>query len=132
MDIKAQRRILIVDNEESVQAALTDLLNKAGYETLATWSGIEALRLLESCQFDVLLVNDYLADLYLSDFLKRVSLLQIPPRVVVMQAGTQKRKKKDFYLYTRLYTRLPSCSTADKTHIERVIHAVGAALERSG
>ena len=126
MDIKAQRRILIVDNEESVQAALTDLLNKAGYETLATWSGIEALRLLESCQFDVLLVNDYLADLYLSDFLRRVSLLQIPPRVVVMQAGTKKRQKKDFYLYTRL----PSCSTADKAHIERVIHAVGVALER--
>ena len=126
MDVKAQRRILIVDNEESIQAALTWLLKSAGYETLATWSGIAALELLQLSKFDVLLVNDYLADLHVDEFLKRVSLLPIPPRVVVMQAGTAKTIKRDFCQYTQL----PSCSTADKTHMERVIQAIGAALEK--
>src|SRR3972149_6742232 len=105
MDVKAQRRILIVDNEESIQAALTWLLKSAGYETLATWSGIAALEMLQLSKLDVLFVHNYLADLHVVDFLKRDTQLPIPPRVVVMQARTAKTIKRGFCQYTQL----PSC-----------------------
>ena len=90
LDVEVRKRILIVDNEDSVRAVFRRLLEEAGYDTATTWSGIKALGLLTSRRFDVVLVDDYLADVYVGDFLERVWRLRTPPRVVVMQAKPKK------------------------------------------
>jgi CheY-like chemotaxis protein len=78
--------VLILNNDEAMQAFLQAALQDAGYNTLTTWSGYQALALLESQSLDVVLTEDYLPDLHIHDFLRRVARLPMRPRIVVTQA----------------------------------------------
>ena len=64
-----KKRVLIVDNNENVLGTLQRVLENTGFDTRTTWSGFEALDLLKTEDFQVLLVDDYLPDLHSSDFL---------------------------------------------------------------
>jgi CheY-like chemotaxis protein len=55
-------KILIVDDDEDVLIELERLLEGEGYCTATAWSGHEALALSETGQFDLLLVDEHLAD----------------------------------------------------------------------
>ena len=81
------QRILIVDNDEQESSKLAATLQHAGYDTITTWSGLEALELLKSQKIDILLVSSYLPDLYIGDFLERLRSLPIKPCSIVMQEG---------------------------------------------
>jgi len=59
-------KILIVDDDEDVLIELERLLEGEGYVTATAWSGQEALALSEKLQFDLLLVDEYLADVELN------------------------------------------------------------------
>jgi CheY-like chemotaxis protein len=80
----AKANVLIVDNDDRILWKFQQLLENAGFNTSATWSGHEALELLRSGVFDVLLVDDYLPDLHSHNFLERVNRLPIQPSIVVM------------------------------------------------
>jgi CheY-like chemotaxis protein len=88
MQCERKKRVLIIDNNESILATFQEVLESAGFDTHTTWSGHEALELLESRDSDVLLVDDYLPDLHASDFLNRVGRLPSRPWIVVTQAST--------------------------------------------
>jgi CheY-like chemotaxis protein len=62
-------------------------LQDAGFDTRTTWSGQEALALLQSSEFDVLLLDSYLPDLHATDFLQRLMRLPLQPWVVVMKGS---------------------------------------------
>ncbi len=79
--------ILIVENDEKESKRLEAVVRGAGYNTITTWSGLEALDLLKSQNIDVLLVSSYLPDLYIGDFLARLRGLPIQPCSIVMQEG---------------------------------------------
>ncbi len=55
-------RVLIVDDDESVLLALEWLLENEGYETTTAWSGAQAVQLLGTCSFDVVLIDAELRD----------------------------------------------------------------------
>jgi len=82
-----KHRILIVDNEEKESKRLEAMARGAGYDTITTWSGLEALDLLKSGKINVLLVSSYLPDLYIGDFLARLHGLPTQPCLIVMQEG---------------------------------------------
>jgi CheY-like chemotaxis protein len=84
MAYEARVNVLIVDNDDRVLSEFQQLLENAGFNTTATWSGHEALGLLRSGVFDVLLVDDYLPDLHSHNFLEQVNRLPIQPSIVVM------------------------------------------------
>ena len=84
METKSRVNVLIVDNDDRILWKFQQLLEDAGFNTTTTWSGHEALGLLRSGVFDVLLVDDYLPDLHSHNFLERVNRLAIQPSVVVM------------------------------------------------
>ena len=81
------RRVLIVDNNEGESRALGAMLQAAGYDSNTTWSGLEALELLKSGDYGILLVSSYLPDLYVWDFFERLSHLPSQPCSIVMQEG---------------------------------------------
>jgi CheY-like chemotaxis protein len=60
-------RILIVDDDENVLMALQHVLEGEGYCTSTAWSGREALGLLGKAEFDLLLIDEHLPDLEVSD-----------------------------------------------------------------
>lgn len=112
-----KNRVLIVDNEDGVRMALEARLQEAGCCPTATWSGVEALSLLKSSPFDVLLVDDYLAHLYVGEFLKQVSELPVQPRVLVMQANPTKKG-------IRFRGTAQVWPIVDKTEIAEVVEVV--------
>lgn len=81
------KRVLIVDNKEEEARTLGGMLQQAGYESMTTWSGLEALELLKSGTYDILLVSSYLPDLYVGDFFDRLNRLPVRPCSIVMQEG---------------------------------------------
>jgi CheY-like chemotaxis protein len=80
-------RVLIVDNNEEESGRLGVILQRAGYDSIATWSGLEALELLKSEEYDILLVSSYLPDVYVGDFFERLNRLPVRPCSIVMQEG---------------------------------------------
>lgn len=81
------QRVLIVDNNEEESGRLGVMLQRAGYDSIATWSGLEALELMKSEAYDILLVSSYLPDVYVGDFFERLKLLPVRPCSIVMQEG---------------------------------------------
>jgi CheY-like chemotaxis protein len=79
------KRVLIVDNNEEESGRLGVMLQRAGYDSIATWSGLEALELMKSEKYDILLVSSYLPDLYVGDFFERLNRLPVQPCSIVMQ-----------------------------------------------
>jgi CheY-like chemotaxis protein len=80
-------RVLVVDNNEEESQVLASILERAGYRPTTTWSGLEALELLTSLEFDIVLASSYLPDLYAGDFFERLNHLPVRPCVIVMQEG---------------------------------------------
>lgn len=88
MEHNAKANVLIVDNDDHVLWRFQQLLEDAGFNTTATWSGHEALGLLRSGVFDVLLVDDYLPDLHSHNFLEQVHRLPVQPSIILMHSNT--------------------------------------------
>jgi CheY-like chemotaxis protein len=80
-------RVLVVDNNDEESQVLASMLEHAGYHPTTTWSGIEALKLLNSREFNIVLVSSYLPDVYVGEFFERFNRLPARPRVIVMQEG---------------------------------------------
>jgi len=120
MESEGRKRVLIVDNNERVLRILEELLENEGFDTRTTWSGHEALELLRSQEFDVLLVDDYLPDLHSGDFLNRIGRLPIQPWVVVMQASTPTASHLQHYIW------LGASAVVRKHHLAEVCKAVGS------
>ena len=98
MQPEGKKRVLVVDNNQPILATFQKVLEGAGFDTYTTWSGREALTLLQSKEFDVLLVDDYLPHLHASDFLNRVGRLAIQPWIVVMQASAPTASQRRHYV----------------------------------
>ena len=96
------------------------MLQDLGFETCITWSGYEALTLLESGRVDLLLVDDYLPDLHFHDLLKRVGRLPIRPWIVVMQAAAPKVDD------VHKYALLGASSVVRKDNVAEVREAVSS------
>ena len=81
-------KILIVDDDEDVLIALERLLEDQGYRTVTAWSGQEALSLLNSQSFDLLLLDRGLPDLDPSEVLQRARAGR-PTTSCIMLRGTE-------------------------------------------
>ncbi len=62
------RRILIVNSDEGFLTRLQVLFEDHDYQTTVAWGGREMLSELQSQQFDVILLGDYLPDVYCEEF----------------------------------------------------------------
>ena len=120
METERRKKILIVENNECVRGTLRSVLGKVGFDTCGTWSGRDALALLGSQEFDVLLVDDYLPDLHSSEFLSRAGKLPVRPWIVVMQASMP--TSNDLLRYASL----GAFSVVRKHHLAEVCKAVSS------
>jgi CheY-like chemotaxis protein len=64
------KHVLIVDNDDRTLHDLEELVRSEGFSIRTTWSGREALALIESQPFDVVLVDNHLPDIYYGEFLQ--------------------------------------------------------------
>ena len=116
-----RRRFLIVDNDEQESNVLVHLFKSLGQEASATWSGRNALDYLASNQLDILMVDQYVADMYVGDLIERVFRLPNHPRVVIMRSGGKCKPIK--------YDKSPGgCRFFEKGQWGKIDHALLAAF----
>jgi len=63
------KHVLIVENDERTLHTLEEVVSSEGFNIRTTWSGREALALIQSQPFDVVLVDSHLPDIYYGEFL---------------------------------------------------------------
>jgi len=85
-----------VSNDEQRSAALRELFEHDGYSISTTWSGRDALAELQSEHFDGVMVDDYVPDLYVGQFIERASQIPFHPRVIVVRAHQSRDEVRHF------------------------------------
>jgi CheY-like chemotaxis protein len=120
LERKGKKTVLIVDNDDDMQKLLRGVLENMAFDTRTTWSGYEALALLESQSVDVLLIDDYIPDLHFEDLLRRVVNLPFRPWIIIMQAAVPNADN------LRRYTLLGVSNVVRKHHLAEVCKAVSA------
>jgi CheY-like chemotaxis protein len=92
-------KILIVDDEQFVRDLLGKVLRRRGHEVTAAGDAHEALRAIESGDFDLLLTDVVMPGMDGFDLLRRVKSTCPSVRVVVLTAYARKQSISDFLLY---------------------------------
>ncbi len=82
----SQKRILIIDDEESFRHMLSIILSKEGYEVETAPNGEEALQKLSSFSFDQVLCDIRMPNMDGMEFLKEVKRLGIETTIIMMSA----------------------------------------------
>ena len=112
------KKILIVDSDESVLIALERVLEEQGYETTTAWELNAALKLMEDSRFDVLLVGDHPPDLNCERLLKLLRRGQLWTPCVVMHSAARHPFSEQYLQY--LGAHGVACKWNDKEVLEEV------------
>ena len=81
----ARKRVLIADCHEEVLITLERMLEDEGFDTRTVWTAKDALHLLASEAFDLVLVNEYLPDAECEDILRALQRKGGRTLCIVMQ-----------------------------------------------
>lgn len=95
MQTARKKRILIADCYVEVLLALEGMLEDAGFDTTTAWTGREALGLIQSQTFDLVLVSKYLPDTECEDILKTLQQTRANIPCIVMQPSTPESAELD-------------------------------------
>jgi len=115
--------VLVVHNDSREAFDLQALLEKnTECNTSSTWSGMEALQLLAAGHFDVLLMDDYVPDLYAGELIERAAALSVPPRILIL-GKTPVSEAMD------RYQKLGLCTVVDRRRPEKLLQALGQAAD---
>ncbi len=91
----ARKKVLIADCHEEVLIVLEHMLEDAGFDTTTAWTAGDALRLLESPSFDLVLLNEYLPDAECEDVLMALQKKRSQVPCIVMQPSALEMAKME-------------------------------------
>ena len=80
-----RKRVLVADCHEDVLIVLERLLEDAGFDTTTVWTAKEAVKLVDSHSFDLVLVNEYLPDAECEEVLSALRKRGVTTPCIVMQ-----------------------------------------------
>ncbi len=95
MQTARRQRILIADCYVEVLLALGRMLEDAGFDATTAWTGREAMGLIQSQTFDLVLVSKYLPDTECEDILKALQQTGASTPCIVMQPCTAESAELD-------------------------------------
>lgn len=81
-----KQNILIVDDHEPSLEAMSEILSRQGYEVRSTSSGKEALKIMQSGPFDVILTDLVMPDVDGMEILEVATKMDSQPRVIMITA----------------------------------------------
>ena len=90
-----RRRILVVDDQESMRTLLKDMLEVIGYEVTVAEGGEEALRLMEAGEFDLVLTDLNMPSMDGTALLRAIKAINAElPVVIITGYGTFHTEKR--------------------------------------
>jgi DNA-binding NtrC family response regulator len=121
-----RKKVLVADCHEEVLIALEKMLEDAGFETTTVWTARDALRLVDSQVFDLVLINEYLPDAECEDLLKALRKRDAQMPCVVMQPSAP-----EITDLTSLRA-LGACDIVCKYAFRQIVEVVSAFLAHKG
>ncbi|MGQ9603881.1 MAG: response regulator [bacterium] len=116
-----KRRILVVDDQDSMRLLLQDMLEEIGYQVSLAEGGIQALRMLEESQFDLVLSDLNMPEIDGEALLKEIKTRHPSlPVVIITGYGTFHTEKRLMREGADGYISKP-CTLAK---IERVLSSI--------
>jgi two-component system, OmpR family, response regulator len=110
---KSVKKALVVDDTKNIRLLLTTCLETMNYEVLSAANGEDALKLFQSNDFDIALIDIKMPEISGTEVLRRIRSLGIQVPVVIMTAfGTVKNAVECTKLGAVAYLQKPF--TADK------------------
>jgi DNA-binding NtrC family response regulator len=120
-----RKRVLVADIDDHLLIKLQILLETRGYDILTAWGAREAIQLLESQEFDLVLLDDYLPDASGEELLRAVQ--HQPPRTSVALLRTSQPVQSAQSHFLRLGGRC----LLDKTAPDKIAQSVHECLSRN-
>jgi DNA-binding response OmpR family regulator len=117
-----RRRVLVADCHDDTLIILEKLLEDAGFDTTTVWTAKDALRLVDSHVFDLVLVNKCLPDAECEELLKNLRERCESVACIVMLPS-----EPDITDFTHLET-LGARAVVCKRAYRRIIETVGECL----
>lgn len=118
----SRKRILVADCHEDVLIILERLLEDAGFDTTTVWTATEALKLVDSNAFDLVLVNEYLPDAECEEVLTALRKRAGQTPCIVMQPAAPR-----IVDFTR-FEALGAKDIVGKRCFRRILEIVGECL----
>jgi DNA-binding response OmpR family regulator len=118
----ARKKILIADCHEEVLIVLERVLEDAGFDTTTVWTAREALKLMETQAFDLVLVNEYLPDSECEELLRALQNKGTQLPCIVMQPSAPEITD------TRSLRKLGAREIVCKWAHQQVLDAIGRCL----
>jgi DNA-binding NtrC family response regulator len=113
-----RKKVLVADCHEDVLIVLEKMLEDAGFNTTTVWTAKDALKLVDSQVFDLVLVNEYLPDAECEDLLKALRRRGTQMPCIVMQPSAP--EITDFTSLLALGARDVVCKYAFRQIVEVV------------
>ena len=121
-----RKHVLIVDDEERNLIKLESLLENRGYDTVTAWGGKEALKLLQSRDFDLVLLDDFLPDIASEEILKAIRRLPVQPLVALLKGrGLSGTASPEF-------VRLAADCSVSKISLSAVVRSIQDCMSHDG
>ena len=125
----ARKKVLIADCHEEVLIVLERMLEDAGFDTTTAWTAKDALQLVDSQSFDLVLVNEYLPDAECEDLLKALRKRGAQMPWIVMQPSAP--EITDFTVLQALGARDIVCKYAYGQIVEIVSECLASGQKAS-
>ena len=79
-----KRRILFVDDDKELSEEMIDLLGSEGYLVQAAFDGLQAEKLINNNQYDVILLDLKMPNLNGTDLLKRLKRVDLKSKIILI------------------------------------------------
>jgi DNA-binding response OmpR family regulator len=86
MEVKKEKIILLVEDEDTIRLTLRDYLRRKGYEVLVASDGVGAIKLLLDYNIDIIL-TDYRMDILGGDYWIKFLRKYCPEKEVIITSG---------------------------------------------
>jgi len=116
-------KVLIVDSDEDILIALERLLEDEGIRTTTTWSAQQALDLLTSNGFDLLLVGDHLSGVTCEELLRETQRRGLAASILVMESAGARTSSGAPY-----FASLGAVATVSKREFGKVLETIKTLL----
>ena len=115
-------RILVVDDDDALRRLLQRMLVREGHEVTVAANGVNALRLLDTSSFDLVITDLVMPDMEGLQLLRELRTRTSPPKVIAMSGGGRGSAS-----YLEMAAMFGAAATLAKPFTEQVL---ATAIER--
>jgi CheY-like chemotaxis protein len=93
------KKILLVDDENSIREVFAEVLREEGYDVSAVENGVQGLEALGKNTFDLILVDKKMPGIDGLDFIRQVRERKLPTKIVLISGSISEHPMREVDAY---------------------------------